>query len=73
MTRWTEMHTWPALTYPPSATALAARSRSASGSTITGQEAPSSSDSFLTPAIRVMMRSPIAVEPVNEIFGPEDP
>jgi hypothetical protein len=31
--------------------ALAACSRSASGSTITGQEAPSSSDSFFTPAI----------------------
>jgi hypothetical protein len=34
---------------------------------ITGQEAPSSRDSFLTPAIRVM-RSPVAVDPVNEIL-----
>ena len=34
---------------------------------ITGQEAPSSSDSFLTPAMRVM-RSPVAVDPVNEIL-----
>ena len=33
----------------------------------TGQDAPSSSDSFLTPA-RAAMRSPIPVEPVNDTF-----
>src|SRR4051794_37541012 len=67
MTRCTEMQTWPALAKPPAATALDARSRSASGIITTGQEAPSSSDSFLTPA-RAAMRSPIPVEPVKETF-----
>ena len=38
---------------------------SASGSTTTGQEEPSSRDSFLIPAIRAMC-SPVAVDPVNE-------
>ena len=33
----------------------------------TGQDAPSSSDSFLTPA-RAAMRSPMPVEPVNDTF-----
>ena len=67
MTRCTEMHTWPALAKPPIATALEASSRSASGMITTGQEAPSSSDSFLTPA-RAAMRSPTPVEPVNDTF-----
>jgi hypothetical protein len=35
--------------------------------TITGQEAPNSSESFLIPAMRVI-RSPMEVDPVNEIF-----
>jgi hypothetical protein len=34
---------------------------------ITGQDAPSSRDSFLTPAVREI-RSPIAVDPVKEIL-----
>ena len=67
MTRCTEMQTWPALAKPPRATALDASSRSASGMITTGQDAPSSSDSFLTPA-RAAMRSPIPVEPVNDTF-----
>ena len=50
ITRCTEMQTWPALAKPPAATALDASSRSASGMITTGQDAPSSSDSFLTPA-----------------------
>ena len=40
---------------------------SASGSTTTGQEAPSSRDSFFTPA-RWVMRVPMTVDPVNEIL-----
>ena len=40
---------------------------SASGSTTTGQDAPSSRDSFFTPASWVM-RVPVAVDPVNEIL-----
>jgi len=67
MTRCTEMQTWPAFTYPPATTALAASSMSASGSTTTGQEEPSSRDSFLIPASCVM-RSPVAVDPVKEIL-----
>jgi hypothetical protein len=65
MTRCTETHTWPAFAYPPAATALDANSTSASGRTITGQEAPSSSESFLTPAVRAI-RSPTALDPVKE-------
>ena len=38
---------------------------SASGSTTTGHDEPSSRDSFFTPAIRVIC-SPVAVDPVNE-------
>ena len=65
MTRCTETHTWPAFAYPPAATAPDASSRSASGRTITGQEAPSSSESFLTPAVRAI-RSPTALDPVKD-------
>ena len=67
ITRCTEMQTWPALAKPPRATALDASSRSASGMITTGQDAPSSSDSFFTPA-RAAMRSPMPVEPVNDTF-----
>ena len=48
----------------PAATAAAATSRSVSGRITTGHDAPSSSDSFLTPAVRVI-RSPTALDPVN--------
>ena len=68
MTRCTEMQTWPALTKPPRAIAAAAASMSASGSTTTGHDAPSSSESFLTPACSVM-RVPVAVDPVKEILS----
>src|SRR4051812_22672788 len=61
------MQTWPALANPPAATALEANSRSASGMITTGQEAPSSNDSFFTPA-RWVIRSPTPVEPVKETF-----
>ena len=59
ITRCTEMHTCPAFTNPPRATAAAAASMSASGSTTTGQEAPSSRESFFTPA-RWVMRVPVS-------------
>ena len=65
ITRCTEMHTWPALTYPPIATAAAAASTSASGRTTTGHEAPSSRDSFFTPASWVIL-FPTPVDPVKE-------
>ena len=61
------MQTWPALTYPPVAVAAATWSRSASGRTMSGQLAPSSSERRLTPATRVIC-SPTAVEPVKLIF-----
>ena len=59
------MQTCPAFTYPPMAIASVACSISASSITITGQEDPSSNESFFTPVTDEMC-APVAVDPVNE-------
>ena len=62
--RWTPRQFCPACAKAPDAIAGTARSRSASGMTITGEFEPSSIDSFLRPAVRAMC-SPVLTPPVN--------
>ena len=64
--RSTEMHTWPELLSPYEAAAFAARSRSASASTIIGSLPPSSRLTGVSvSAARAITFLPVATEPVN--------
>jgi hypothetical protein len=65
-TRSVEMQTWPELTSPPHAAPLAARSGSASSSTIMGSLPPSSRPTGVSvSAARAITFLPVATEPVK--------
>ena len=67
MTRWVEMHTWPAFEKPLLTVPLTTFWISASGITISGELEPSSMVTFLRPAVLVMC-SPTSRLPVKVIL-----
>ena len=64
------MQTWPVIMQPPQAAARAARSRSASRSTIIGSLPPSSSSTGVSRRLaRSITRRPVSGEPVTQIMS----
>ena len=69
-TRSTDMHTCPLIMQPPQVAARAARSRSASASTIIGSLPPSSSSTGVSrAAARSITRRPVSGEPVTHTMS----